>query len=61
MEIGEIAAAAAGDKDLASRLAVVFHQSHSPSAPASHRRTHQPRRARAQNNHIELARRRAHG
>jgi hypothetical protein len=55
VQIRKIAPSAAGDKNLAARLFVVFEQHHAPPALSGHGRAHQPCRSRAQNNYIELA------
>jgi hypothetical protein len=61
MQIREIASPAAGDQNLSPRLPVVFEYGHSPPALRSGNRAHQPSRACAQHNHIELARGGMHG
>jgi hypothetical protein len=61
VQIRKIAAATTGDEDLPARLSVVFQQCHAPSALTRNRGAHQSGRARAQNNHIELARILRHG
>jgi hypothetical protein len=56
VQIGEIAAASAGDEDLSAGLGVVVEQGHFATALASHGGTHQTGRSRAQYDDIELAR-----
>jgi hypothetical protein len=55
VQIGEVAASAAGDEDLSPWLPVVFEQRDSASALTSYRRAHQPSSSRAQDDYIELA------
>ncbi len=52
VEVGEIAAPAAGNQDLAARLAVVIQQQHAPPALPGGRRAEQARRARAQHDGV---------
>jgi hypothetical protein len=56
VEIGEVAAAAAGDEDLAAGLRAVFEQSHASAAPAGSGGAHKARGARSEDNDVELAR-----
>jgi hypothetical protein len=56
VQVGEIAAPSARDKDLSPWLPVVFEQRHAPASLTGYRCTHQPRRSRSQNNYVELAR-----
>ena len=60
MKIGEVAAPAAGDQNLASRLCIVFKKGHAASALRGNRGAHQPGSTRAQHNYVELARLRRH-
>jgi len=63
VNVGEVAAAAAGDEDLAARLRVVVQHRHAAAALAGHGGAHQARSARAQHQDIEaaFARRGRHG
>src|SRR6185369_16943843 len=53
VDIGEVAAAAAGDQDLLSRPLRMVDQQHPPSALPRDRRAHQPRPARAEHDRVE--------
>jgi hypothetical protein len=55
VQIGEVAPPAARDEDLPARLTAMLQQGHTPPALPGGRRAHQPRRARAENDYIELA------
>jgi hypothetical protein len=55
MNIGEVASTAAGDQDLPSRLRIVLQQQNTPIPLPRNSRAHQPRRTRAQHNHVEFA------
>jgi len=56
LNVGEIAPPATGNQDLAPRFVGMVDQQHPPPALARRERTEQPRRARTQNDDIELAR-----
>jgi hypothetical protein len=55
MNIGEVASTAAGDQDLPPRLRIVLQQQNTPVPLPRNSRAHQPRRTRAQHNHVEFA------
>ena len=55
MNIGEVAAPAAGDENLAPRLSVAFKQQNPASAPAGNSGAHQACSTRSQDNCIEFA------
>jgi hypothetical protein len=56
VQIGEIAAPAAGDENLPPRLPIMFKQRHATATLPGNCGAHQPCRARSQNNYVELAR-----
>ena len=55
VNVGEVAAPAAGDQDLSPRLRIVLQQQNSPASLSRNSRTHQSRRAGTEHNHIEFA------
>ena len=60
VDVGEIAASATGDEDLESGLAAMLKQGYAPSALPCRCGAHEARRARAQNDDIELTKRLRH-
>jgi len=61
VEVGEVAASAAGDKDLAADLAVVFEEGNAPAAQAGDGGAHEARRSGAEDEDVELADEGTHG
>jgi len=56
MEIGKIAASAAGDQDLGADPVGMVEQQHSPTALAGSQGAHEPRRTGAQDDDVERLR-----
>src|SRR6266853_4767557 len=54
MQVGEVAAPAAGDQDLLADLFSALQHGHAPSALAGFNGAHQARRAAAQNDYVKL-------
>jgi hypothetical protein len=55
-QVGEVAATAARDQDLAADLAVALDHQHAPAALSGFAGAHQPRRAGADHDHVEVHR-----
>ena len=53
LEVGEVAASAAGDKNFGARLRAVLEQQDAPAAPPRAHRAHHPGGARAQHDNVE--------
>ena len=56
VNVGEVASSAARDQNLPPRLRIVLQQQHAPPALPRNRSAHQPRRTRAQHDHVEFLR-----
>ena len=53
LEVGEVAASAAGDQNFRARLRAMLEQQHAPAAPPRAHRAHHPGRAGAQHDDVE--------